>query len=100
MKGKIFFGVEGNSGYPLGDFILIKREKSEEKLVGSGIIVPAKEALSNIGEVFDISESVKDPRFSVGDIILFSSYSNDKIIIDEEEYLLMPIKDAKFVIKK
>lgn len=100
MKGKLFFDIKANSGYPLGDFILIKREKSEEKIVGSGIIVPANTAPSNIGEVFDISESVKDPRFSIGDTILFSSYSNDKIVIDGEEYLLMPIKDAKFVIKK
>ena len=100
MKGKLFFDIEGTEGNPLGDFILVEREISEEKKTSTGVIIPGKTALSNIGEVIDISESVKSPGFKIGDIILFSSYSNDKIVIDNKEYILMPIKDAKFVIKK
>jgi chaperonin GroES len=81
---------------PLGDRILVKRIKEEEKSKG-GIIIPdtAKEKPQE-GKVVAVGKGKKTEDGNViamdvkaGDRILFGKYSGSEIKLDGEEYLIM-----------
>jgi co-chaperonin GroES (HSP10) len=86
-------------GKAIGEYVLIKQEKVGETKTESGLIIPADSKQSNKGTVESISENVKDPGFKEGDTVVFSSYSRDVVMIDDEEFLIMPFKDIKMVLK-
>ena len=77
---------------PLGDRILVKRIKEEDKTKG-GIIIPdtAKEKPQS-GKVEAVGDDVKSLK--VGDKILFDRYSGSKINIDNVEYLIVKEEDV------
>ena len=92
---------------PLGDRVLVKRSKSEEKTAG-GIVLPdtAKEkpkqgevVAVGSGRMLDNGERV---ALSVkkGDTVLFTSYAGNEVQVDGEEYLLMREEDILAVVKK
>ncbi len=80
---------------PLGDRILVKRIKEEEKTKG-GIIIPdtAKEKPQE-GKVVAVGKGkVEDgkliaPEVKPGDKILFGKYSGSEIKLDGEEHLIL-----------
>ncbi len=80
---------------PLGDRILVKRIKEEEKTKG-GIIIPdtAKEKPQE-GKVVAVGKGkVEDgkliaPEVKAGDKILFGKYSGSEIKLDGEEHLIL-----------
>ena len=91
---------------PLGDRILVKRVKEEERTKG-GIIIPdtAKEkpqegkviAVGN-GKVND--EGKKVPLdVKAGDKILFGKYSGSEVKLDDEEYLILREEDVLAIIE-
>jgi len=91
---------------PLGDRILVKRIKEEEKTKG-GIIIPdtAKEkpqearviAVGN-GKVTD--EGKKIPLdVKTGDKILFGKYSGSEVKIDDKEYLILREEDVLAILE-
>ncbi len=81
---------------PLGDRILVKRIKEEEKTKG-GIIIPdaAKEkpqegkvVAVGKGKVADDGKLVT-PEVKAGDKVLFGKYSGSEIKIEDEELLIL-----------
>jgi len=80
---------------PLGDRLLIKPIKEEEKTEG-GIVLPdsAKEKPMK-AEVIAIGDGddVKDMDIKVGDKVIYSKYSGTEIKIDEEEYIIIDAED-------
>lgn len=80
---------------PLGDRLLIKPIKEEEKTEG-GIVLPdsAKEKPMK-AEVIAIGDGddVKDMDIKVGDRVIYSKYSGTEIKIDEEEYIIIDAED-------
>jgi chaperonin GroES len=81
---------------PLGDRILIKRIKEEEKTKG-GIIIPdtAKEKPQE-GKVVAVGKGKHDDNgklipleVKAGDKILFGKYSGSEVKIDGEEHLIV-----------
>jgi chaperonin GroES len=81
---------------PLGDRILVKRIKEEEKTKG-GIIIPdtAKEKPQE-GEVVAVGKGKKNEEGNVialdvkaGDRILFGKYSGSEIKLEGEEHLIL-----------
>ena len=80
---------------PLGDRILVKRIKEEEKTKG-GIIIPdtAKEKPQE-GKVVAVGRGKYEdgklvaPDVKAGDKILFGKYSGSEIRLDGEEYMIM-----------
>lgn len=91
---------------PLGDRILVKRMKAEEKTAG-GIVVPdtAKEKPKE-GKVISlgtgkVNEKGEKQDFTVkkGDKILFESFAGTEVKIDGEEYLVMKEDDVIGIIK-
>jgi len=81
---------------PLGDRILVKRIKEEEKTLG-GIIIPdtAKEKPQE-GKVVAVGKGKKTDEGKVialdvkaGDRILFGKYSGSEIKLEGEEHLIL-----------
>lgn len=80
---------------PLGNRLLIKPIKEEEKTEG-GIVLPdsAKEKPMK-AEVVAVGdgEDVKDLDIKVGDKVIYSKYSGTEIKIEDEEYIIIDAED-------
>ncbi len=80
---------------PLGDRLLIKPIKEEEKTEG-GIVLPdsAKEKpmKAKVVAIGD-GDDVKDMDIKVGDKVIYSKYSGTEIKIDEEEHIIIDAED-------
>jgi chaperonin GroES len=86
---------------PLGDRLLVKRVKEEEKSKG-GIIIPdtAKEKPQE-GKVVAVGKGktteagkLVAPEVRAGDTILFGKYSGSEVMVDGEEHLIMREDDV------
>lgn len=85
---------------PLGDRVLIKPSKGEEK-TKSGIVLPdsAKDK-PNEGEVLAVGPGRKTDEGKVipvdlkkGDIVIYTGYSGTKYKVSDEEYLIISESD-------
>ena len=79
---------------PLGERLLIKPIKEEEKKSEGGIVLPdsAKEKPQK-AEVVAIGDKVEDLDLKVGDKVIFSKYAGTEIKIDEEDYIIIDSSD-------
>ncbi|MGO9058274.1 MAG: co-chaperone GroES [Candidatus Binataceae bacterium] len=91
---------------PLGDRILVKRVKEEEKSKG-GIIIPdtAKEKPQE-GKVVAVGKGkmteagkLVTPEVKAGDTILFGKYSGSEVMVDGQEHLIMREDDVMGVVE-
>jgi chaperonin GroES len=91
---------------PLGDRVLVKRIKEEDKTKG-GIIIPdtAKEKPQE-GRVVAVGKGkvtetghLLVPDVKVGDRILFGKYSGSEVQLDAEEHLIMREDDIMGVLE-
>jgi chaperonin GroES len=90
---------------PLGDRILVKRVKEEEKTKG-GIIIPdtAKEKPQE-GKVVAVGRGKYEdgklvaPDVKAGDKILFGKYSGSEIKLDGEEHMVLREDDILGVLE-
>ncbi|MCD4841853.1 MAG: co-chaperone GroES [Methanosarcinales archaeon] len=80
---------------PIGERVLIKPVKEEEKTTG-GIYIPetAKEKKKQ-GVVVEIGTSSDDNELPVqkGDLILYTGYSTEELEMNGEELLIINISD-------
>ncbi len=80
---------------PIGERVLIKPVKEEEKTTG-GIYIPetAKEKKKQ-GVVVEIGTSSDDNELPVqkGDLILYTGYNTDELEMNGEKYLIIDISD-------
>jgi chaperonin GroES len=83
---------------PLGDRVLVKPEKDNEKKTASGIIIPdtAQKEKPERGRVVAVGDGHRTEkgeilplRVKVGDSVVFSKYGFDEIKIDDEEYYII-----------
>ena len=92
---------------PLGDRVLVKRMKSEEK-TDSGIIIPdAAKEKAQTGTVLAVGPGRRDANGTVtplavkaGDVVYFSKYSGNEagdeyLIIREDEILCVVLDENK-----
>jgi chaperonin GroES len=91
---------------PLGDRLLVKRVKEEEKTKG-GIIIPdtAKEKPQE-GKVIAVGKGkmteagkLVAPEVKAGDTILFGKYSGSEVMLDGVEHLIMREDDVMGVVE-
>jgi len=91
---------------PLGDRVLVRRVKEEEKTKG-GIIIPdtAKEKPQE-GEIVAVGPGARDEQgkiqpldVKVGDRILFGKWSGTEVQISGEELLIMKESDVLGVLE-
>ena len=84
---------------PINNNLLIKLDEVKEDTTAGGIIIPdtAKEK-SQEGEVVAVPAD-SDSGLSVGDRVIYKSFSGTEITFEGEKYLIVPSDDilAKFV---
>lgn len=80
---------------PLGERILVKIEKAEEKTAG-GLFIPQtsqeKTQFATVQAVGDVKQ------VKVGDRILHDKYVGTAIKLDDEDYLILEIKDVLAIV--
>ncbi len=82
---------------PLGERILVKMDKVEEKTAGGIFIPQTAQEKTQIAVVEAIGDEIKTVK--VGDKILHDKYAGTTFKQDGEEYLILNIKDVLAVIK-
>ncbi len=81
---------------PLGERVLVKMEKVEEKTAGGIFIPQTSQEKTQIAVVEAVGDDVKTVK--VGEKILHDKYSGTSVKIDGDEYLILDIKDVLPVI--
>ena len=82
---------------PLGERVLVKMDKVEEKTAGGIFIPQTAQEKTQIAVVEAIGDEVKTVK--VGEKILHDKYAGTSVKMDGEEYLILNIKDVLAVIK-
>lgn len=92
---------------PLGDRVVVRPEKFEEKTAG-GIIIPdtARQEKPEKGMVVAVGEGKMNDdgrmlpmRTKVGDKVMFSKYGYDEVKIDGEEYFIISESNVVAILK-
>jgi len=92
---------------PMGDRVVVRPEKFEEKTAG-GIIIPdtARNEKPEKGTVVAVGDGKMNDdgrmlpmRVMVGDKVMFSKYGYDEVKIDGEEYLIVSESNIIAIIK-
>ena len=84
---------------PLKKYCLLKKEKVEEKKVGSIILSTTKKDDANVANILAVGEEVKNPLLKVGAKVIFKEYSTTSYKENDEEYLLIKDEDILAVIE-
>lgn len=91
---------------PLGDRVLVKRVKEEEKTKGGIIIPDTAQEKPQEGEVVAVGPGARDEDgeripmdLKVGDRILFGKWSGTEVKIDGDDLLIMKESDVMGVIE-
>ena len=74
---------------PLGERLLVKPKKAETK-TKSGLVIPdtAQEKTME-GHVVEVGGSSDDYSFTKNDHILYDKYAGTKVVVDDEELLII-----------
>ena len=83
---------------PLGERVLLKAEKSEEKTAGGIFIPQAAQEKTQIATVVAIGDS-EEIKVKVGDKVLHDKYAGTEIKDSGEYYLIVNAQDILAVIK-
>ena len=81
---------------PLGERVLVKMDKVEEKTAGGIFIPQTAQEKTQIAVVEAIGEDVK--TIKVGQKILHDKYAGKQVKMDNEEYLILNIKDVLAIV--
>ena len=82
---------------PLGERVLLKAEKSEEKTAGGIFIPQAAQEKTQIATVVAIGDS-EEIKVKVGDKVLHDKYAGTEIKDSGEDYLIVNAQDILAVI--
>ena len=85
---------------PLGDRVLVKPEKAEQKTASGLSISSGAQEKPQRGEVIAVGAGKLDDKgeripvdVKVGDVVIYGKYGGNEVKIDGEEYLLMRDSD-------
>ena len=91
---------------PIGNRVLIKPDKVEEKTSGGLVLPPSasEDQKPETGTVVKLGKGKVDGKevsfeVSVGDRVYFKKYSPDEILIDGDKYFLLDQEDILAIIK-
>lgn len=89
---------------PIGDKIIVKKVKAEEKTVG-GIVLPdsAKEA-PQYAEVVAIGPDIladedKKDQVKIGDKVVYTKYAGTEVKVDDEELIICKLNDLLAIVE-
>ena len=85
---------------PLGDRVVIRVAKEEEKTVGGIVLASVAKEKPQTGEVIAVGEGrvlengTKVPmEVKIGDTVMFEKYSGTEVELDGEEYIIVKQSD-------
>ena len=91
---------------PLGDRVVVRRLKEEQKTSGGIIIPETAQEKPQEGEIVAVGPGVIDdngkrviPEVKVGDFVLFGKWSGNEVKVDGAELLIMKETDIMGVIE-
>ena len=91
---------------PLGDRVVVRRVKEEEKTSGGIIIPDTAQEKPQEGEIVAVGPGALDdngkrvaPEVKAGDIVLFGKWSGTEVKIDGEELLIMKESDINGIVE-
>jgi chaperonin GroES len=91
---------------PLGDRVVVRRLKEEEKTSGGIIIPETAQEKAQEGEIVAVGPGALDdngkrvaPEVKAGDIVLFGKWSGTEVKIDGEELLIMKESDINGIVE-
>ena len=91
---------------PLGDRVVVRRVKEDQKTAGGIIIPDTVQEKPQEGEVISVGPGALDdngkrvaPEVKAGDFVLFGKWSGTEVKIDGEELLIMKESDIMGVSK-
>ena len=92
---------------PLGDRVLVKPEKAEQKTASGLYISSGAQEKPQRGEVIAVGAGKLDDKgeripmdVQVGDVVIYGKYGGNEVKIDGEEYLLMRDSDIYAVVEE
>ena len=92
---------------PLGDRVLVKPEKAEQKTASVLYISSGAQEKPQRGEVIAVGAGKLDDKgeripvdVKVGDVVIYGKYGGNEVKIDGEEYLLMRDSDIYAVVEE
>lgn len=84
---------------PLNDYVLLKKEASEEKKFGD-IILTSKKDSGNIATICEKGDEVKNKELNAGKKVVYKEYSTTSYKDENDnEYLLIKEEDILAVIE-
>lgn len=92
---------------PLGDRVLVKPEKAEQKTASGLYISSGAQEKPQRGEVIAVGAGKLDDKgeripvdVKVGDVVIYGKYGGNEVKIDGKEYLLMRDSDIYAVVEE
>lgn len=86
---------------------ILKTEEEGEKMFGSIIVPDVGNAAGKIATIVEIEKIYNfntgeflDSKFQKGDVVVFSPLSGQKVILEGEDYLAVPISDLVAAIRE
>lgn len=83
---------------PLHDYVILKKEKVENKTASGIILTSPKEEVSNQAKVIAVGPKCHDD-LHVGMTVIFKEYSGTKLNQDEEEYIILEEEDILAIVE-
>jgi chaperonin GroES len=91
---------------PLGDRVVVRRVKEDQKTAGGIIIPDTVQEKPQEGEIISVGPGALDdngkrvaPEVKAGDIVLFGKWSGTEVKIDGEELLIMKESDINGIVE-
>src|ERR1700685_1093744 len=91
---------------PLGDRVVVRRVKEEEKTAGGILIPETAQEKPQQGEIIAVGPGALDdngkrvaPEVKAGDIVMFGKWSGTEVKIDGEELLIMKESDINGIVE-
>ena len=91
---------------PLGDRVLVKPDKAEEKTAGGLLLSSAAQEKPQRGTVIAVGAGKLDDKgnrmpmdVKVGDVVIYGKYGGNEVKVDGEDYLLMRDADIYAVVE-
>ena len=85
---------------PLGDRVVIRVAKEEEKTVGGIVLASVAKEKPQTGEVIAVGNGTKDEEMvlKVGDTVLYGKYAGTELEVEGTKYLIMRQSDVLAVL--
>ena len=84
---------------PLGDRVLLKTAKEEEKTKGGLFIPETAQEKTQSGIVEEVGDDDEVIKVKKGDHVMYDKYAGTNIKVDGEEYLIVKMDDIIALVK-